>query len=134
MYCVSILYPNTPGSVFNLKHYLDVHMPLGIGLLQRQMGMVPQRIEVQAPGLGLDGAGAAYHCICNLYFEHQADVEKFAQLLQNEVAARLLQADWPNYTVAAPVAQFGICRTLDATALSAAGQPLIEAALRDANT
>ena len=134
MHCVSILYPNTPGSVFNLKHYLDVHMPLGIGLLQRHAGMVPQSIEVQAPGLGLDGAGATYHCICNLYFEHEADVEKFKQLLQAEVPGRLLQADWPNYTAAAPVAQFGLCRTLDAKALAAAGQPLIEAALRNAGT
>ncbi|OGT85172.1 MAG: hypothetical protein A3H91_05380 [Gammaproteobacteria bacterium RIFCSPLOWO2_02_FULL_61_13] len=134
MFCVSIMYPNTPSSTFNLKHYLETHMPLGIGLLERHAGMVPQRIEVQTPGPAPDGAAAPYHCICNLYFEHQADVEKFAQLLQNEVAARLLQADWPNYTAAAPVAQFGICRTLDAKALAAAGQPLIEAALRNAGT
>lgn len=125
MYCVSIMYPANAGSSFNLKHYLDAHMPLGIGLFHRESGLVPYRIEVLAPEAG---AEAPYHCICNLYFCTEADLERFRALLSNEEAARLLQADFPNYTTAMPVAVFSRRIELDPARLAAGGPRAIEAA------
>lgn len=114
MICVSIMYPNPPGSVFNLRYYLDVHMPVAIGLM-KQGAVAPLRMEILSNGLGLDGtaASAPYHCVSNLYFKSREEADKLMAVLGSEEAVRLLVADWPNYTQADPVAQISLCQSLD---------------------
>ncbi len=114
MICVSIMYPNPPGSVFNMEHYLKVHMPVAIGLLQRS-GIAPERMEILAEGVGMDGtaASAPYHCVSNLYFKTREEADKLLAVLGSEEAASLLQADWQNYTQADPTAQISLCLSLD---------------------
>lgn len=114
MICVSIMYPNTPGSTFNLRYYLDVHMPVAIGLMQ-QGAVAPVRMEILANGQGLDGtaASAPYHCVSNLYFKTREEADKLLAVLGSEEAVRLLVADWPNYTQADPVAQISLCQDID---------------------
>lgn len=114
MICVSIMYPNTPGSAFNLRYYLDVHMPVAIGLMQ-QGAVAPVRMEILANGHGLDGtaASAPYHCVSNLYFKTREEADKLLAVLGSEEAVRLLVADWPNYTQADPVAQISLCHDID---------------------
>jgi len=121
VFCVSIMYPNAPGSDFDLQHYRDVHMPLAMGLLQQHFAIAPQRIEILANGHGVDGtaASAPYHCICNLHFRTREDVDKLLALFGKEEAARLLMADWPNFTEVDPIPQISLCQSLDPAELIA---------------
>jgi hypothetical protein len=123
------MYPNPPGSVFNLRHYLDVHLPQAMDLLQRRFAITPERIEILADGQGLDGTAASspYHCVCNLYFKTREDVDKLLELLGSEEAERVLVADWPNYTQASPVPQISLCQSLDPAELLAKAPGVIAA-------
>ena len=90
MHCVKVLYPNTPGSRFNLDHYLKVHVPLGLSLLQLHCGVVPIRIEAAANPYSLvEGARPPYHMIFSAYFTTKAEAESFKQLFGVEEAVRL---------------------------------------------
>lgn len=133
MHCVSIMYPNPPGSAFNLQHYLAVHMPMGIGLLHQHFGIAPQRIEVLANGCGVDGAATAapYHCVCNMHFDKREHVDRLIDLFGMEQPARLLKADWPKFTQADPVVLFSRCQDLDPADLIANAPRVIEAATRE---
>ncbi len=103
MYCVKVLYPNTPGSSFNLDHYLKVHVPLGLGLLQKHCGVVPIRIEAAAKPYALvAGARPPYHMIFSAYFKTRDEAESFKKLFDVEEAVRLQKEDWPNFSQSDP--------------------------------
>ena len=103
MYCVRIYYPNKPGSSFNWKHYLDVHLPLGLGLLSKYVGVTPIKVEIDQ-NISTDGKGgdAAYHCICSEYFADQKSAEAMLGFFEIEEPRRLLSEDWLNYTETDP--------------------------------
>ena len=131
MYVVNVMYPNEPGSEFNMQHYLDVHMPMGVGLLHKLFGVKPRRVEIQADTYGADrtSATAKYHCVCVLYFDTKEEADQFTGVFENEEAAAMLAADWPNYTVGEPVVLLGRSFDLDPEDLLArAGKVLSEAA------
>src|SRR5262249_5499198 len=103
MYCVKILYPNKPGSSFNLKHLLEVHIPLGLGLLRKHCDVTPDRCEIDVNPYGLaPDAQVPYHALCSVYFGKNTDADAFQKLFAIEEAAREVKADWPNYTDADP--------------------------------
>ena len=103
MYVVRIQYPRTEGSTFNLKHYLDVHTPLGLGLLKSTYDVEPVRVEVDAEPMQLGPNPPLFHCASNLYFAELAHVEAFKGLFANEETARRLSADFDFYTSNHPV-------------------------------
>ena len=114
MYSVRIVYPNKPGSTFDWQHYYDVHLPLGVGLLQEYCGISPQKIEVDqhiTPD-GKDG-DAPYHCICTLYFNSWEEVDAMTGLFGIEEARRQLAEDWPKYTETDPELMVGEIVTAD---------------------
>ena len=129
MYVVNVMYPNEPGSEFNMQHYLDVHMPMGIGLLHKLFGVKPRRVEVQGDTYGPDrtSASAKYHCVCTLYFDTKEDADQFIGVFENEEAAVMLAADWPKYTVGEPVAFLGRSFELDADDLIARSEKVLNA-------
>jgi len=105
MYCVKILYPRRPGSPFrfNLKHYFEVHIPLGLRLLRQHIDCSPARVECDVNCAPMDGsAQARYHLIASLYFANRDDAEGFKRLFAIPAAADQLKADWPNFTELAP--------------------------------
>jgi uncharacterized protein (TIGR02118 family) len=103
MYCVKVLYPKKPGSSFNLKHYLSVHVPLGLGLLKKHCGVSAQRVEVDANPYGLTPeAKVPYHAIFSAFFDKKSDAAAFQRLFSIDEVVRELMADWPNYTEADP--------------------------------
>jgi uncharacterized protein (TIGR02118 family) len=103
MYCVKVLYPNKAGSSFNLKHYLDVHVPLGLGLLKKHCRTSARKIEVDVNPYGLTPqAHVPYHAIFSAYFDRKSDAAAFQQLFSIDEVVRELMADWPNYTEADP--------------------------------
>jgi uncharacterized protein (TIGR02118 family) len=94
---VSVLYPNSEGSKFDLDYYLNKHMPM----VESEVGPALQGMSVDA-GLagGAPGAPAPYACICHLLFN---SVEAFQTSFGPK--AGVIMADIPNYTDIAPVMQ-----------------------------
>ncbi len=103
MHCVKILYPKTAGSSFNLKHYLDVHVPLGLGLLAKHTGIHASSVEIDVSPSGFTpGSKVPYHVLASVYFQRGSDAQAFLDLFKNEAIFKQLKADFPNYTKAEP--------------------------------
>ncbi len=92
-----ILYPNDPGKKFDMKYYIEKHIPLVKSLLGTY-GLV--RIEVDKGIAGFGGTPAPFVCAGILYFESLEGLERGF-----EAKAAELMADIPNYTDIPPQIQ-----------------------------
>ena len=99
---VSVMYPNKPGSTFNLKHWSEVHLPMGLRLLKVHCGVSPVRVEACRNPYGPPGLTVPYHLINSLYFNTRDDADGFIRLFGIEEAASELKEDWPKYTQSDP--------------------------------
>src|SRR5262245_54936771 len=97
---ISILYPNTKGSRFDLRYYLDKHMPLSIELLSKHPGWRGVSVEHGVSG-GAPGSEPMYVAMCHFTFDSS---ESFAAAFTPHAAA--LQGDVANYTDVTPVIQY----------------------------
>ena len=97
---ISILYPSSKGSRFDVAYYLKTHMPMSIKLLSGHPGF--QGVSVEH-GLGgtVPGAEPTYIVMCHFLFDSIDDC--LAAFMRN---AEVLQRDAPNYTNIEPVIQF----------------------------
>jgi len=88
---ISILYPNNKGTRFDMRYYVETHMPLAIELLSAHPGF---------KGLGglVSGADAVHVAMCHFLFE---SIEDFMAAFTPHAA--VLQGDIPNYTNIEPV-------------------------------
>jgi len=95
---ISVLYPNKPGSHFDMGYYLSTHMPLAMRLLAKGL----RKTEVDA---GIQGAKPgeppAFFGGCQFYFD---SIEAFSAAWT--AAAPELSTDIPKYTNVAPIIQF----------------------------
>jgi uncharacterized protein (TIGR02118 family) len=94
---VSVLYPNSEGSRFDLDYYLNTHMPM----VQSEVGSALKGMGVDA-GLagGTPGVPAPYAAIGHLIFDSLEDFQaSFGP------KAHTIFADVPNYTDITPVTQ-----------------------------
>ena len=96
---ISILYPNYKGSRFDIRYYIDTHMPLSIGFLSAHPGFKGVSVE-QGLGGALPGIDAAYIAMCHFLFD---SVESFLSAFTPH--AEILQGDMPNYTDIVPIIQ-----------------------------
>ena len=64
MITVSILYPNTKGSRFDKRYYLETHMPQSIKLLSVHPGFRSVRVEFGVVGAAL-GIDPTYVAMCH---------------------------------------------------------------------
>src|SRR5579872_1054788 len=85
---LAVLYPNKPGSRFDVDYYRVKHL----GLARELLGSALKSIELDVGIAGSSGA-APFHAIGYLTFE---SMESFQNGLA--VAAAQLSADVPNYT------------------------------------
>jgi uncharacterized protein (TIGR02118 family) len=94
---VSVLYPNAPGSKFDLDYYLKRHMPM----VQQRLGTPLKRVAVER-GLagGAPGAPPPFLAAAHLHFD---SVEAFQAAFGPH--AEPILADVPNYTNTTPVIQ-----------------------------
>jgi uncharacterized protein (TIGR02118 family) len=92
---VGILYPNTPGSTFDVDYYRDRHLTLVRELLTPEL----TGIELDVGLAGAKGA-APFHAIGYLSFE---SMEAFQQAFAR--ASAQLGADVPKYTNVEPTLQ-----------------------------
>jgi uncharacterized protein (TIGR02118 family) len=97
---ISILYPRTPDSTFDMEYYLSRHMPMSLGLLRSHPGFIALSVErgLAAPQSGL---APAYVAMCHYTF---TSAEDFVAAFVPHAA--VLQADIPKYTNIEPVVQF----------------------------
>jgi uncharacterized protein (TIGR02118 family) len=94
---VSILYPNDEGKKFDMKYYMDTHMPL----VQKLLGAVCTKVEVdQGIAGGTPGSKAPYIAIGHLFFN---TVEDFISSFTPN--ANAIMSDLPNFTDITPVPQ-----------------------------
>ena len=113
MYAVRIAYPNA-GNSFNLDHYLQVHSPLGLGLLWTERGVKPARIEIDVePAALAQNEPPSYLCATNLYFSTLEEVNAFRSLFADPAISQRLKADFPNYTALPPVISVSKILSLD---------------------
>jgi uncharacterized protein (TIGR02118 family) len=96
---ISILYPNNNGARFDLRYYIDKHMPMSIELLGTHAGFRGVSVE-HGLGGGIPGTEAAYVAMCHYQFD---SVENFMAAFMAH--AVVLQGDMPNYTDIEPVIQ-----------------------------
>lgn len=100
-WAVSFQYPWDADRPFNLEHFLKVHLPLGVGLTEKHLGIRPLGIvaHVCEP---VGGSPPAFAAVSNVYFATEAEARRFLTLFEVEEAARLLTGDFPNYTAGPP--------------------------------
>jgi uncharacterized protein (TIGR02118 family) len=97
---ISILYPNSKGSRFDMRYYIDSHMPLSLELLSVHPGFKGVSVE-RGLGGAEPGTDAAFVAMCHLLFD---SIEDFMAAFIPHAAR--LQGDMPNYTDIKPVIQF----------------------------
>lgn len=96
---ISILYPNSKGSRFDLRYYVETHMPMSIELLSAHRGFKGVSVE-HGLGGGIPGTDAAYVAMCHFLFD---SLEDFMAAFMPHAA--VLQGDMQNYTDVEPVIQ-----------------------------
>jgi hypothetical protein len=104
MYMVAFCYPNKLGGTFDFEHFVNVHLPLGLAQTLKHLQLRPRKLVVYSPtwNVGNPAALLPYIAISSVFFETRAEAEKFSTLFSFEEAARLLSADFPNYTPGPP--------------------------------
>ncbi len=97
MFVISVLYPLTPGTTFDMDYYLNSHLPL-VNRLFEPMGQLEARVS---KGVSNGGDGApTFGVIAELFFD---DMESLMAALTAHGAET--QADIPNFTDSTPVVQ-----------------------------
>jgi len=99
MVTISILYPNLPGSRFDLAYYVERHMPRAMALLRQHPGYRGVSVE-RGLGGAAPGTEAAYTAMCHFKFESQ---DAFMSAFMPHAAE--LQGDMVNYSEVAPIIQ-----------------------------
>jgi uncharacterized protein (TIGR02118 family) len=97
---VSVLYANRDGASFDMKYYLDVHVPL----VERLLGEALKGAEVDQ-GIGALQGPPAYVAIGHLWFD---SVDAFQAALGAHGAE--IMADIPKYTNIQPIIQISSVR------------------------
>lgn len=94
---LSVLYPNTPGTSFDMDYYLTKHIPM----VKAGLGAACKGVSVdQGLAGGAPGSPATYSVVCEILFDSIADME--AAMAKNGAA---FMADVPNYTNIEPSVQ-----------------------------
>jgi uncharacterized protein (TIGR02118 family) len=97
---VTVLYPNTPGSKFDLDYYVDRHLPLVRNRLE-PMGMRSLTHTVER-AIEPTGPAQTYRLSAELRFDDMATTARALGAHGPET-----QADIPNFTDVAPVILIG---------------------------
>ena len=94
MFKVSILYPNRPGTHFDMDYYVNVHMK-HVQELMGPEGLI--KISVDR-GLSALDQPAPFHCVGQLYFDDPGGYERAIRKHGTR-----LRGDIPKFTDATPI-------------------------------
>jgi uncharacterized protein (TIGR02118 family) len=94
---VSVMYPNSEGSTFDMRYYCETHIPM----VQQKLGAALKGVAVDQ-GIGGEepGSTAPYLALCHLLFD---SVEAFQTSFAPH--AEEFGEDIPNYTNTQPTIQ-----------------------------
>jgi len=94
---ISVLYPRTDGSDFDMSYYLNSHMPM----VRQKLGAACKGMAVdQGLAGGAPGSGPTYAAMGHLLFD---SVESFQAAFGPHASA--IMGDIPNYSAVQPVIQ-----------------------------
>jgi uncharacterized protein (TIGR02118 family) len=94
---VSVMYPNSEGSTFDMRYYCETHIPM----VRQKLGAALKDVAVEQGIAGAEpGSPAPYLALCHLLFE---SVEAFQTSFGPH--AQEFEADVPNYTNTQPTIQ-----------------------------
>jgi uncharacterized protein (TIGR02118 family) len=96
---ISILYPNSQGARFDMRYYVETHMPRSIELLSAHPGFRGVSVE-RGLGGAEPGTDAAFVAMCHFLFD---SIEDFMAAFMPHAAE--LQGDMQNYTDIKPIIQ-----------------------------
>jgi uncharacterized protein (TIGR02118 family) len=96
---IVILYPNQPGTHFDLRYYVEKHMPDSIARLSAHPGFRGVSVEGGISGAE-PGSQPEYVAMCEYLFN---STQEFLDAFLPH--AEILQGDIPNYTNVAPIIQ-----------------------------
>jgi uncharacterized protein (TIGR02118 family) len=97
MFVITVLYPLTPGTTFDMDYYINSHLPL----VRRLLEPMGQREMRMYKGLSDGGPGEpTFGVIAELFFD---DMESLTAALVAHGAET--QADIPNFTDSTPIVQ-----------------------------
>jgi hypothetical protein len=104
MHVLTFLYPRTPGKKFDYDYHAATHLPLGIGLTDKFLGLKPEKVWIQRFAESAGSPAPEYYAAAHICFRTRAEVEKFSTLFEYPEAAERLSADWARFTERPPVA------------------------------
>jgi uncharacterized protein (TIGR02118 family) len=94
---VGVFYPSSTGSKFDMKYYMEQHIPM----VRQKLGPALKKVEVeQGVGGGAPGLPITYTVMCHLSFD---SLEAFQSAFATH--APQLMGDVANYTDIQPVVQ-----------------------------
>ena len=96
MYKVRATYLPRPDMTFDLEYYFRVHVPLAGSQTAGKLNIRRIDVETGATSL-LDPGQKGTPCVFCVYFDTEADVERFRKFLRSE-QVEPLRDDVPNYT------------------------------------
>lgn len=99
MYCMTMTYPVSEGSVFDSEYYVDKHLPLCVAAFEPH-GLVGKIVR-HAPSAVLSGDYAQSHLSVDLVFESDEALQRALKQQGADVAA-----DARNFTNVDPVLSF----------------------------
>ena len=109
MYAVSIRYPRKAGEEFDLEHWANVHMPMGIGIFDKTNGFAPKQVMIQHSTFGLDREAQSTDAYATVWllFDTQEGVDGFIKLHGDPVKSAPLVEDFANFAPLAPHLSLG---------------------------
>lgn len=100
MITVSVLYPKTAESTFNLEYYMNNHVPM-VERLLKPMGMSEMVVE-QSIGTPMPDVPAPFSIVSRLVFSNMEEME-----MGMGHHGEALMRDTPNFSNVQPVVQIG---------------------------
>jgi hypothetical protein len=130
MYAVHTMYPRTEGVSFDKEWWLDVHSPLGLGLLLKRCGVRPIENFYTHNTVGMDRTEGSsdFFVLSTMKVKTKEEAEAFIDLFEMTKEAEMLSADWDNYTGAPPVCVLGEFTQTDLDAVYEKSDEAIERA------
>lgn len=98
MYAYTFLYPRPSSTPFGYEHLVNVHLPLGLGFVNRYLGIQPDQVWVERIGEGEADSSEPYAAVVHLLFASKDDRDRMPEIANYSDAKERLFGDYANYT------------------------------------
>ena len=102
MYAFTFLYPRPKSRMFDYEYHRAVHMPMGLALVKRDLGVEPAMFWIERIDEGDPSSSEQYCAIVHLMFTDREARDRMVTSRINPAAAEKLRSDYDNFTDIAP--------------------------------